>query len=373
MKIGVDARQLSRPLTGMGRYTLEICQALSKTEGVSLYLYSPAPLHFTFPGLERAQVRTKNWNSGVLRQLWTETFLPAWVSRDDLDIFWGPAHRIPRFLPPKIARVITIHDLAWKYAGDTMPALRRKLEQIQIPTAIRNSDWVVTDAFSTARDLKQEYPDSKNKTSVIHLGATQHSETLPFKNLESMGITKNYFLFVGTLEPRKNLFRLLDSYAQLSESVKNQAHFVIVGGKGWCGVNIDKTVCDLDLEPYVHVLGYVDNIKLASLYKHALFLTMPSLYEGFGLPLAEAMAHGTPVLTSNNSSMPEVAGKAGLLVDPLSVASIRDGLQRLILDHNFRTLLASRAKSSAKQFDWDITASRLMDVFNKAIELRRKK
>ena len=196
MKIGVDARQLSRPLTGMGRYTLEICQALSKIAGVSLYLYSPAPLRFDFQGLKKAQVRTKNWDSGVLRQLWTETFLPAWASRDKLDVFWGPAHRIPRFLSPQIARVVTIHDLVWKYAGDTMPPLRRKLEQLQIPSAIQHSDRVVTDASSTAKALKQEYPYSKNKTTVIHLGATHHSKTLPFENLADLGIIKNYFLFV---------------------------------------------------------------------------------------------------------------------------------------------------------------------------------
>jgi glycosyltransferase involved in cell wall biosynthesis len=254
-----------------------------------------------------------------------------------------------------------------------MPLLRRKLEQIQIPSAIQNSDWVVTDAFSTAIILKQEYPNSKNKTSVIHLGATHYSETLPFENLANSGITKNYFLFVGTLEPRKNLFRLLDAYAKLSDSVKSQAHFVIVGGKGWCGVDIDKTVCNLGLKPYVHVLGYVDNIKLASLYRHALFLAMPSLYEGFGLPLVEAMSHGTPVLTSNNSSMPEITGNAGLLVNPLSVASIQDGLQKLILNDDFRAILASRTKDSVKRFDWDISASKLVDVFNKAIELRREK
>lgn len=373
MKIGIDVRQLSRSLTGMGRYTLEICQALSKLENVVLYLYSPAPLRFNFHGLERAKVRTKNWDSGVFRQLWTETFLPAWASHDDLDVFWGPAHRIPRFLPSKIARVVTIHDLVWKYAGDTMPPLRRKLEQTQIPSAIQHSDWIVTDAFSTAMALEQEYPNSKNKTTVIPLGATYHPETLPFEDLADLSITNNYFLFVGTLEPRKNLYRLLDSYAQLSESVKTLAHCVIVGGEGWCGIDIEKRVYNLGLKPHVHVLGYVNNITLASLYRHALFLTMPSLYEGFGLPLVEAMAHGTPVLTSNTSSMPEVAGDAGLLVDPLSDASIKDGLQKLILDDKFRTILASRAKDSAARFDWDISATRLVDVFKRAIALRREK
>lgn len=373
MKIGVDARQLSRPLSGMGRYTLEMCQALSKTKGVSLYLYSPAPLRFDFQGLEKVQLRTKNWDSGVLRQLWTETFLPAWAFRDDLDVFWGPAHRIPRFLPNKMARVVTIHDLVWKYAGDTMPLLRRKLEQIQIPSAISLADWVVTDASVTAIALQEEYPESRNKTSVIYLGVTYQDGLVSKEGLGALGITQDYFLFVGTLEPRKNLLRLLTAYSQLPVSAKSRALFVIVGGKGWCGVDIEKIVSDLDLKRYVRIIGYADDSLLAALYEYALFLAMPSLYEGFGLPLAEAMAHGSPVLTANNSSMPEVAGDAGLLVDALSIDSIQNGLTELILNDGARARLAFHAKKTAQRFDWDMSAAKLVDVFKGAIELRRKK
>ena len=210
MKIGIDARQLSRPLTGMGRYTLEICQALSKIKGISLYLYSPAALRFDFRGLEQAHVRTKNWDAGILRQFWTETFLPFWAARDRVDVFWGPAHRIPRFLPDTMARVVTIHDLVWKYAGDTMPPLRKKLEQIQTPSAIAHADWIVTDASATAAALKDEYPASENKISVIHLGVTYQDCPVSKKDLEPLGIDQNYFLFVGTLEPRKNLSSLVD-------------------------------------------------------------------------------------------------------------------------------------------------------------------
>jgi glycosyltransferase involved in cell wall biosynthesis len=119
-------------------------------------------------------------------------------------------------------------------------------------------------------------------------------------------------------------------------------------------------------------VGYVDDAMLAVLYKHALFLAMPSLYEGFGLPLTEAMAHGTPVLTSDNSSMPEVAGEAGLLVDPLSVGSIQEGLMELISNDELRSRLAFRAKDSAKRFDWDVSAAKLVDVFKKAVDARRK-
>ncbi|MGD0020839.1 MAG: glycosyltransferase family 1 protein [Smithellaceae bacterium] len=372
MKIGLDARQLSRPLTGMGRYTLEICQSLSKIKGISLYLYSPADLRFDFRGLEQAHVRTKNWDAGILRQFWTETFLPFWAARDRVDIFWGPAHRIPRFLPDTMARVVTIHDLVWKYASDTMPPLRKKLEQIQTPSAIAHADWIVTDASATAAALKDEYPASKNKISVIHLGVTYQDCLVSKKDLEPLGIDQNYFLFVGTLEPRKNLLRLLTSYSRFSASMKDKALLVIAGGKGWGGVDIKKTVRELDLERHVRLVGYVDDAMLAALYKHALFLAMPSIYEGFGLPLTEAMAHGTPVLTSDNSSMPEVAGEAGLLVDPLSGDSIQEGLMELISNDKLRKRLASHAKDSAKRFDWDVAAAKLVDVFKKAVDARRK-
>jgi glycosyltransferase involved in cell wall biosynthesis len=371
MKIGIDARQLSRPLTGMGRYTLEICQALAKMKGVSLYLYSPAPLRFDFPGLSQAQVQTKNWDSGFLRQFWTETFLPCWAARDKLDVFWGPAHRLPRFLPSSMAKVVTIHDLVWKYAGETMPPLRRKLEQIQIPSAIACADWVVTDATATAQALRDHYPACLNKVAVVHLGVTYQDSPLTKAELKSWAIDQDYFLFVGTLEPRKNLNRLLKSYAQLPLSVKQRALLVIAGGKGWGGIDIATMVRELDLEKFVRVVGYVDDKTLAALYKHALFLAMPSLYEGFGLPLTEAMAHGTPVLTSDNSSMPEVAGKAGRLVNPLSEASIQEGLQDLILKDELRNRLAAAAKASAGRFDWDASAAQLVDVFKKAVDIHR--
>jgi glycosyltransferase involved in cell wall biosynthesis len=187
-----------------------------------------------------------------------------------------------------------------------------------------------------------------------------------------LGIDQNYLLFVGTLEPRKNLLRLLTSYSRLPVSIKNKAILVIAGGKGWGGVDIKKTVRKLDLERHVRLVGYVDDTMLAALYKNALFLAMPSIYEGFGLPITEAMAHGTPVLTSNNSSMPEVAGEAGLLVDPLSVDSIQKGLIELLSNAKLRNRLASRAKDSAKRFDWDVSAAKLVDVFKKAVDAHKK-
>jgi len=372
MKIGVDARLLSRPLTGIGRYTLEMCRALSKEPNISLYLYSPGPIQPDVAlSLPPANIRTKNWNNGLLRQFWGESYLPLWAKKDELDVFWGPAHRLPHCLPGKMARVVTIHDLVWKYAGNTMRPLSRLLERYQMPVAVHAADAVVADSNATAGAVKEEFFINSDKLSVILLGASPVKHISSVAILQQKGINRPYILFVGTLEPRKNLIRLLTAYSLLATSIKDQAMLVIVGGKGWGGIDLNDTVSDLGLRKYVRVLGYVDEAVLATLYANALFLAMPSLYEGFGLPLVEAMAHGTPVLTSDNSSMPEVAGKAGLLIDPFAIPSIKNGLETLIANHDLRSNLAENTRENITRFSWITAAKQLVSVFEKVISARK--
>ncbi len=371
MKIGVDARLLSRPITGIGRYTLEMCRSLLKIPHISLYLYSPAPISADIAfDSERVNIRTAHWESGLLRQLWSESYLPIWAKMDGVDVFWGPAHRLPRWLPNNIARVVTIHDLVWIYAAETMRPISRMLERCQAPFGVKTADRVVADSQATADAVKKEWPVCSDKLSVIPLGASRVGDVAPFEVLKRLGITGPYFLFVGTLEPRKNLARLLRAYALLHESLKSRLMLVIAGGKGWGGVNIDEIVADLGLTKNVRIVGYVDDATLSALYTHAQFLAMPSLYEGFGLPLVEAMVYGTPVLTSNNSSMPEVAGEAGLLVDAGSVGSIKRGLAEMITSPELIKRLTDHAKSNAARFSWDDSAQQLVSVFEKAIQSR---
>lgn len=372
MKIGIDARLLSRPLTGIGRYTLEMCRALSKQPNTSLYLYSPAPIREEFLfGLETVNIRTKNWDHGLLRQLWSESFLPLWAKDDHVDVFWGPGHRLPRLLSKKIARVVTIHDLVWKYVPETMRPLSRLLERYQMPLAVYSSDAVVADSIATAEAVKKEYGLESDRLSVVPLSANLTERLNYSEILQQLAIVPSYFLFVGTLEPRKNLVRLLTAYSQLETHLKEQSNLVIAGGKGWGGVDVTQVITELGLIKFVRILGYVDDATLAALYSNAQFLAMPSLYEGFGLPLLESMVHGTPVLTSNNSSMPEVAGDAGALVDALDISSIKDGLELLITNKEYRCELANNAKGNAARYSWDKSAEKLLSVFEKAVLARK--
>ena len=374
MKVGVDARLLSRPLTGIGRYTLEMCRSLSKQERITLYLYSPSPiLDDAKKNLPPARFRTMNWQNGVLRQLWAESCLPLWAKMDDVDVFWGPAHRLPRLLPRAIPAVVTIHDLVWKYASETMRSATYFLEKIQMPSAVRVADAVVVDSQSTADAVSLEFSVDADSLAVIPLAASHISNIVSFDALHEFGVDHPFFLFVGTLEPRKNLAGLLAAYAVLPETVRSGMMLVIVGGKGWGGVNLQETIARLGLGDHVKVLGYVDEPTLAMLYAHAKFLAMPSLYEGFGLPLVEATAHGTPVLTANNSSMPEVAGDAGLLVDALDVDSIACGLNQLITDDQLLAGLAANAKLNAARFSWDESAGALVSVFKRAVANRNSR
>lgn len=371
MKVGVDVRLLSCPLTGIGRYTFEMCNALSKIPNVELYLYSPAPLRSDIKfDTDIIKIRTMRWRHGFFKQIWTETYLPLWAKKDDVDVFWGTGHRLPRGLSKHIPRVVTIHDLVWKYAADTMRPLSRILEKNQMPSAIRNADHIVADTRSTANAILNEFNINSNKLTVVTPGVNKVLGAPDTLTLTSRGITQPYFLFVGTLEPRKNLTNLLFAYARLPDSVKMQADLVVAGGKGWGGIDLQGMVARLNLDKFVRLLGYVDEPVLAALYANARFLAMPSLYEGFGFPLVEAMAYGTPALTANNSSMPEVAGDAGLLVDAHDIDSISTGLEQLICNDKMLGEFSTKSKPNASRFNWDESAQKLMSVFKKAISIR---
>jgi len=365
MKIGVDARSLMSPLTGIGRYTLEMCKALSKMPGVSLYLYSAFKKGSVVTEVGNTHNRAHYFYTKVIRQFWPEFYLPFETKKDQLDIFWGPSHRLPIFLGKNIPQVVSIHDLTWKYFSETMKPTNYWLERIYMPRALAKATCVIASSEATASDVRREFPGAHSKLYVIHHGVTQFDPAS--SELKKDLMERPFFLFVGTVEPRKNLHRLLSAYAALPEEVRKKASLVIAGGSGWGEVNIIEKINSLGLHQYVHWLGYVDDAQLAELYKRALFLAMPSLYEGFGLPLIEAMSQGIPVLSSNTSSMPEVVADGGLLIDPLDVGSIQQGLHSLIMNSKLRDELAIRAKANVDRFKWDIAAEKLFEVFKETI------
>jgi glycosyltransferase involved in cell wall biosynthesis len=371
-RIGVDARHLSEKITGIGRYTLEILSRLTLT-GHEWFLYSHKPIIIGDWKMDNVHLCTDNFPGRMLRMLWAQSVMPYRASQDNVDLFWSPAHRLPTLLPSRIARVVTIHDLVWKHAGETMRPLSCWLDSTLMPEAVRLADRVIAVSAHTAKDLLKEMPFAQGKVRSIPLGVSLLAPVTSRESLVSLGLEEPYFLFVGTLEPRKNLARLMEAFSRLPDSLKLRAVLAIAGGAGWGSVDVAKLAEKFGVQDRVRVLGYVSEEQLAALYTHALFLAMPSLYEGFGLPLIEAMSRGTPILTSNCASMPEVAGDAGILVDPHDVSAITQGLSEFLGNDVKRSALASRARANVDRFSWDRSADETLLVFEEAISARRSK
>ena len=374
LRIGVDVSMLSEQPTGIGRYTYEILSRVVSM-GHKWFLYSHRPLIFGDWTQKNVYLRTSHMPKRLLRILWIQTAVPVMATRDNLDLFWSPAHRLPSLIPGRMAKVVTIHDLVWKYAGETMRPPSRWLDAILMPQAVRIADKVIAVSTHTANDVLKEMPYAEGKVYPILQGVSNLFPAAELNSLELVGINAPYFLFVGTLEPRKNLLGLIEAYSKLPLDIRNSALLVIAGGKGW-GVSILAIARKFGVEDRIRVLGYVTDEQLATLYTCAIFLAMPSFYEGFGLPLIEAMARGTPVLTSNCASMPEVAGDAGILVDPHDVDSISKGLSAMLKNETLVKNLRAKSIINAQRFSWDRTAKETFQIFEDAVlshELIRKK
>ena len=368
MRIGVDVRSLSEPIAGIGRYTLSLLEEMTTNSPHEWILYSHKPVLNGEWNQFNVTVRNLNlprWIKGVYI-IWLQFVLPFWLKQDRIELFWTPAHRLPKYMPSSIVKVVTIHDLVWKFAPETMKPLGRVLDSHLMPYAIKHADSIVASSISTANDIFDESPKAKDKTTVVYLGNSMAIKKKP----ELVATKENYLLFVGTLEPRKNLRRLLEAYSLLSESIRNKHYLMIVGGKGWGTGNLELLIEQLNIQKFVKVLGYLSNQELENIYNNAYLFVMPSLYEGFGLPLLEAMSFGVPVVTSNNSSMPEVVGDTAVLVDPKSIISIKCGIEEVLSDFNYRQKLSRATLERSKLFSWDKASKQTIEVFEQAFSAK---
>lgn len=355
LRIAVDARPLSIPRTGIGRYTDELLRRLLQTEH-HWFLYSDRPLLRELPEQDNLTIRTGRSSRRITGTLYPQWIYPRWARRDRIDVFWSPRHHLPLALSSSIRTVLTLHDLVGFIAPETMTRMGRQLETWLTPRSVRKTDALIVDAASTLRDLDRVLGYGVDKASVVPLGASINalSEVMP------RPLAQDYFLFVGTQEPRKNLVRLLHAFAAQASSMPD-VKLVLAGGAGW-GDQLEQQITELAIGDRVILTGRLDEASLHSYYRSALALVLPSLYEGFGLPLLEAMQYGVPVVTSNCSSMPEVAGDGGILVDPRDCGSIGDALRRMASDPALHRGLAVAARAQAAHFSWDASAAQTLAI-----------
>lgn len=371
LRIGIDGRNLGSATDGIGRFVHNSIKALTAL-GADVFVYAPSKISTSYDIPDGVSIRIANFKGPYLRALWAQSALPSWALRDRVDVFWGPSHRLPFALDRGIGRVVTIHDLVWLHAAETMRTRTWVGDRLMMKPALKSADIVVTDSMATATALTAEFPWLKSPIRTVAPGTTALPAPASFSSLEHLGITRPYALFVGTLEPRKNLRNLIKAYGLLPAGTRSSCDLVIVGGSGWKQTSLADDVRLGGLEKNVTFAGFVDDGMLATLYSNCLFLAMPSLYEGFGFPIVEAQSFGKSVLTSNTSSMPEVAGDSAVLVDPRDPVAIAHAFDKLCVDATFRERIAADARKNAERFTWDSHAKGMLGIFELAIEQRRK-
>lgn len=371
MRIGVNATCFTHKKTGVGRYVFELCKRLVN-HNHQVFCYLPHLRHPSYSHEFGIIFKENKHITPINKLYWERIRLPKFLMEDQIDVFWAPAHR---FLPSKfnIPSVLSIHDLIWRKAPNTMQFKTRFSEKLFTKKSIQSADAIAVVSQSTANDLKEFCGDQCKIPVIAYPGITNFPPTNEKHNLKKFGISTPFILCVGTIEPRKNHKKLLDAYQQLSPPLRNEAHLVFVGNKGWGGIDLKREIKARGLEHYAHHLTEVNDHLLATLYEHCLFLALPSLYEGFGMPLIEAMSFGKAVLTSNISSMPEVSQSAGLLVNPTNVTSITNGLEQLISNVKLRNKLEKHAKLEASKYNWNYTTQIMSDVFYNVTQIRKMK
>lgn len=357
-RIGVDARPLSVSLSGIGRYTFEILQRLADSQH-TFYLYSDKPIPAKHMPSASCVCREGTVTGAALSTLFAQVYFPIWARRDRLDLFWSPRHHLPLMMAG-VPSVLTVHDLVWKKVPETMRKGGRFIEALLMPLSLRKSSKIISVSEATRRDLQEQFQIELDKVSVIYEASCLSGS--------HKGVAQPpYILFVGTLEPRKNLLTLLKAFAQFVKRHHTHHRLVLAGQPGWMRESLDNILNELGVCDKVEVSGYVDDQRLEQLYGQASVLAMPSLYEGFGLPLVEAMAFSVPLITANISSMPEIAGDAAVLVDALNEGSVLQALERVLLNEDEWQRLSAESSKRSEFFSWNKAAVETMQVLNEVL------
>ncbi len=379
MKIGIDYTAAAWQGAGIGRYTRELIRAVlaegaehryrlfyaaGRIDRASPYLAELHQLCHDFPNVRAAPIPL---SPRRLTQLWQRARLPLPVElfTGRLDLLHAPDFVLP---PTRARTLVTIHDLSFLiYPQFAAQGMVRYLSSA-VPRSLQRADAVLADSEATRGDLKRLLGIDPQRVEVVYPGVSPcfrrltPAETEPVRS--RLALPARFLLFVSTLEPRKNLVRLLEAFAQLIEQRRHTPHaaltLVIAGRRGWLYEDVFAAIDRLQLADHVRMLDFVDDNDLPALYNLAWAFTYPSMYEGFGLPALEALACGTPVLTATNSSLPEVVGDMAVLVRADDVGAIAAGLAQIVDDEPLRARLIAGGPAQARRFSWQQAAAQVL-------------
>jgi alpha-1,3-rhamnosyl/mannosyltransferase len=376
LRVAVNAVALLSPFAGVAGYIRNLMTALADSGEVR-------PRFFYGAGwgdqlITKAPVAVVAWRKLLRGWLPFGREVSRWVQHiaftaearpGKFDLYHEPTYLL---LTERLPAVVTVHDLSFVHYPETHPAERVRILNNRLPRSLSVSRAILTDSFAVREEIIKHYQMPAEKVHAVHLGVSplfkprQSAVLGPL--LSRFGLERHrYLLSVGTLEPRKNLVRVLRAFARLPAALRSRFPLVVVGAAGWRDAPIFAELGPLERGGHVRVLGYVDDQTLAELYAGARAAIYASLYEGFGLPIVEAMASGAPVLTSNTGCMKELGENAALLVDPHDTDAIAAAMRRLLEDDAETERLRAVGIARARDFSWDRCARETLAVYRRVL------
>lgn len=376
IKLAMNATSLLSPGTGIAAYTRNLAHALLQTGQVEANFFYYAGWsrnlrEVSLPALSPLKPLVK---ALLPRAYDVSRLVQQWRFRKGVAEYRPNLYHEPNYLAFRFDGpiVITVHDLSHVRYPETHPADRVRAMNKFLPRAVETASQIIVDSRFVKDEVVSHFSVDPAKVHAIHLGvgkiyAPRSAEELG-PVLARLGLSaKRYILAVGTLEPRKNLLQAIDAYAGLPEAVRKSTPLVIAGMKGWLTEQLEARIRKYEDRGEVRWLGYVPAEILPMLYSGARMLVYPSLYEGFGLPVLEAMASGIPVIASNQASLPEVAGDAAIMVEPRDGNALREAMMRFIEDGNEVRRRVELGHAQAARFSWRACAAKTLLVYRQAL------
>jgi glycosyltransferase involved in cell wall biosynthesis len=370
-KIGIDGIPLASAKTGIGHYTLELSRALAAIDPDDEFqLISPIPLVS-----EDHLPRNLRKVEAPKRKLWWVAGLPLYIRRSSLALFHGTNYDIPLWSP--CPTVVSIHDLSLLLYPQTHLKHLVRRARYRLPLMARNATRIITATEHVKKEVAEHLHIDPAKIVVTPYAPRTDFRPMPRSETEAtrrrLGVEDVFILFVGTIEPRKNLITLLRAFAETQMNTDLRPQLVIAGQEGWLMGEMLSYIEREGLKERIRFTGYITDEDLRALYSSCAVCVYPSLYEGFGFPPLEAMACGSPVIAADVPSLHETVGKAALLVPPTDVQQLARALVEMLGDEQKRAYFSRAGLEWAAQFTWERTAQLTLEVYRDAMSTKQKR
>lgn len=373
MRVALELQPCCGKRSGIGTYTYELARRLKAQDGLEFYgnlfnFWGRNDNASSLEGITMPMRECRAFPYGVYRRIWHGVSIPyGWMFPQGVDLSLFFNYIVPPHIHGKVAAVI--YDMTYLRFPETMDV--RNLGRIQrdIAYSVERCSQIITISQFSKREIMDLLQVPEERISVVYSAPSPVEGVADFSaTAQKYRIREPYILYVGTIEPRKNLLRLLRAFDRLKKEIGIPHQLVLAGGNGWKSQEIYETAERVSKDNDVIFTGYLSGTEKNALYQNAAVFVFPSLYEGFGMPPLEAMAFGCPVVVADSASLPEVVGKAGILVDPLDELSIAEGIWRVLDDRDYRTQLIAKGYAQTKTYTWEASAKQLTDVCKGVLE-----